>query len=187
MNEFARLFQCYGTVEGMNMLEWINKSQVPPNKKVTYPRYTVATRPEKEKPFRTRIIAGGDRLEYFGDVSTDYQDLIRHPNKDIKDRWDNSGVNEFARLFQGFGDIEGMNVLKWIDKSEVPNDKKVTYPRYTVAWWPEKDEPFRTRITAGGDRLEYAGEVSTDSASMETIKCHWNSVLSNPYAKILHQ
>ena len=112
-----------------------------------------------------------------------YRDLIRHPNKDIKDRWDNSGVNEFASLLQGFGDIEGMNVVVWIHKSEVPNDKKVMYPGFTVAWRPEKDEPFRTRITASEDRLTYFGDVSTDSASMKTIKCHWNSVLSTPTAK----
>ena len=62
-------------------------------------------------------------------------------------------------------------------------DKKVTYARYTVAERPEKDEKYRTRITAGGDRLEYYGDVSTDSASMETIKCHWNSVLSTQGAK----
>jgi len=39
------------------------------------------------------------------------------------------------------------------------------YPRYSDSI--EKDEPFRTRITAGGDRLEYFCDVSTDSTSME--------------------
>ena len=112
-----------------------------------------------------------------------YKDLINHPDKAIRDRWNQSGVNEFARLFQGFGDVEGVNVLAWIHRSQVPKDKKVTYPRYTVAERPEKDERFRCRITAGGDRLSYDGETSTDSASMETIKTHWNSVLSTQGAK----
>ena len=112
-----------------------------------------------------------------------YKDLIHHPNKDIRERWDNSGVNEFARIFQGYGDVDFMNVHECIHKSQVPANKKVTYPRYTIAIRPEKDEPFRTRITAGGDRLNYFGDVSTDSVSMETIKCHWNSVLSTPDAK----
>ena len=112
-----------------------------------------------------------------------YRELINHPNKEIRDRWDNSGTNEFARLLQGYGDVEGMNVLEIIHKHQVPANKKVTYARYTVANRPEKTEPARTRITAGGDRLDYDGAVSTDSASMETIKCHWNSVLSTANAK----
>ena len=99
-------------------------------------------------------------------------DLIHHPNKEIRDRWNNSGVNEFARLFQSYGDVGGVDVLEWIHKNQVSKNKKVTYPRYTVAIRPEKDEPFQTIIIAGGDRLDYFGDVSTDTASMETIKCH---------------
>ena len=38
---------------------------------------------------------------------------------------------------------------------------QVTYPRYVVAVRPEKSEPYRTRITAGGDRIDYEGNVTT--------------------------
>ena len=58
--------------------------------------------------------------------------------------------------------------------------KKVTYPRYTVDIYPEKSKPNQTQITAGGDQLDYHGNVSTHTASMETIKTHWNSVVSTP-------
>ena len=92
------------------------------------------------------------------------------------------GVNEFARLLQGYGDVKGINVLEWIHKNQIPKNKEVTYPRYTVVIQPKKDEPLRTRITAGGDCLHYFGDVSADLASMEMIKCHWNSVLSTPNA-----
>ena len=47
----------------------------------------------------------------------------------------------------------------------------------------EKDKPWRTRITAGGNLLDYFGDTTTHCASMETIKCHWNSVLSTPGAR----
>ena len=60
---------------------------------------------------------------------------------------------------------------------------QVTYPRYVVAVRPEKSEPYRTRITAGGDRIDYEGNVTTHTASMETIKMHWNSVISTLGAK----
>ena len=99
-----------------------------------------------------------------------YREFIKHPNEDMRARWTRSGENEFARLFQGYGDIEGVDVLEWIAKDKVPKHKKVTYPRYTVAYRPEKDEKYRTRITAGGDKLEYEGDVTTHTANMETFK-----------------
>ena len=68
--------------------------------------------------------------------------------------------------------MEGLDLLEWIPKTAVPAHKTVTYPRYTTAVRPEKDEKYRARITAGGDRTEYEGDVSTHTASMETIKTH---------------
>ena len=50
---------------------------------------------------------------------------------------------------------------------------------------PEKDEPNRFRITAGTDRLEYYGETSTETASIETAKILLNSVLSTKNAKFM--
>jgi hypothetical protein len=42
----------------------------------------------------------------------------------------------------------------------------------------------RTRITAGGNLItDYPGDVSTETAGLETVKIHWNSVLSTPGAK----
>ena len=91
-------------------------------------------------------------------------------------------------FFQGFppnGKLaDGIGVLEWIQKSEVPRAKKVTYPRYTVARREEKiHEPDCTRITCGGDVLDFFGDSTTNTASMETIKMHWNSVISTPGAK----
>jgi hypothetical protein len=107
-----------------------------------------------------------------------YRDLVNHHNDIIKQRWLRSAENEFARLFQGYNGVEGIDVLEWILRKNIPSDKQVTYPRYVVDIRPEKSEMYRTRITAGGDRIDYYGEVATHSASMETIKMHWNSVLS---------
>ena len=76
-----------------------------------------------------------------------------------------------------------MNVLDWIPRHEVPQHKKVTYPCYMVDIRPKKSKPKRTRITAGDDRIDYHGNVSTHTASMETIKIHWNSVVSTPNAR----
>ena len=79
-----------------------------------------------------------------------------------------------------------MDVLKWITKQQVPYGKRVTYPRYTTSNRPEKiDEPYRVRICAGGNLLPYDGDVTTHTASMETIKAHWNSVVSTKDANIV--
>jgi len=40
-----------------------------------------------------------------------YKDLSKHPNTTIRQRWTISRENEFGRLFQGFNNIEGMDVL----------------------------------------------------------------------------
>ena len=111
-----------------------------------------------------------------------YRDLIKHPDPIARQRGLASGENEFGFLFQGYGTTEGMNVLDWIHCDQVPHNKKVTYPRYTLDIRPEKSEIQRTRITAGGNQLDYHGNVSTYTASMETIKTHWNSVVSTPNA-----
>ena len=57
----------------------------------------------------------------------------------------------------------------WIHKYEIPRGEKVTYPRTVVDHRPEKiDNPWRTRITAGGDRLEYDGKTMVNSVEGRT-------------------
>jgi hypothetical protein len=43
---------------------------------------------------------------------------------------------------------------------------------------PEKDDPNRTQITIGGNRICYPGDVGTNTASLELLKLLLNSVLS---------
>ena len=112
-----------------------------------------------------------------------YRELIRHPNPKIRKRWEQAGNNEFARLAQGHEGIEGLDVVTFILKKDMPDGKQATYARYVVDYRPEKDEPWRLRITCGGDKLEYTGDTTTHSASMETIKCQLNSIISTHGAK----
>ena len=79
-------------------------------------------------------------------------------------------MNEFARLAQGHDDVKGMDVIAFIARHQVPQGKRATYARYVVDYRPEKDEPWRLRITCGGDRLEYNGNTTTHSALTEPIK-----------------
>lgn len=125
-----------------------------------------------------------------GDV-LEYRDLLKH--KRYKDTWEKAGSNEYGRLFQGCGkkedgsqQITGTNACHWIPRSQVPKNKKVTDARYIVDVRPEKEDPNRVvRNTAGGDRLDYYGETSTETASLETAKILLNSVLSAKNAKFM--
>ena len=104
-----------------------------------------------------------------------YKELVNHRNSIIRDKWTKGGENEFGRPFQGFlpNGINGLDVLEWIKKNQVPRDKTVTYSRYTASLRPEKvDEPHRARITVGGNFLEYDGDITTHTVSMERIKAH---------------
>ena len=44
---------------------------------------------------------------------------------------------------------------------------------------------YHTRITIGGNRINYAGDVGTPIAHLETAKLLFNSVLSWPNAKFI--
>lgn len=114
-----------------------------------------------------------------------YRELVQHSNEEIWSKWLTSGENEFWRLFRilPHNGIEGFGVLDWIKKSDVLRAKKVTYPRYTVNYRPEKNKPDQTGITCGGDVLDYFGDVTTHMASMKTIKIHWNLLLLTPGTK----
>ena len=50
----------------------------------------------------------------------------------------------------------------------------------------ESEQTNRTRITACGNLItDYPGNVSTDTAALETIKLHWNSAMLTPGARYM--
>ena len=58
-----------------------------------------------------------------------------------------------------------------------------TYARVVVEFRPQKEDPNRVRITAGGNLIKYPGELTTRTADLTTTKIAWNSVLSTEGAK----
>jgi hypothetical protein len=111
-----------------------------------------------------------------------YRQLITDPltNHD----WQRSAANEFGRLAQGIGGrVKGTNTIRFIKRSEIPSDRKPTYPRFVCEIKPHKVEVNRTRLTLGGNLIDYPGDVSTRTADMDTIKMIFNSTVSTPGAK----
>ena len=111
----------------------------------------------------------------------------RHLIKSEKHRavWEHSLSNEIGRLAQGIRDIKGTETIFFIQKSEIPKDRlrDITYGRIVVSYRPQKTEKHRSRLTVGGDRINYPFDVSTPTSNLTTIKLLWNSVLSTPGAK----
>ena len=50
---------------------------------------------------------------------------------------------------------------------------------------PNKAEVHRTRLTVGGDKVHYPGDVGTPTADLTLVKIHLNSVISTPGARYM--
>jgi hypothetical protein len=115
-----------------------------------------------------------------------YRKLISHPK--YGEVWNNSSANEFGRLAQGVGGrIQGTNTIFFIHKHEVPQDRwnDVTYAKFVCELKPNKAEVHRTRLTVGGDKVHYPGDVGTPTADLPLVKMHVNSVISTPGARYM--
>ena len=107
--------------------------------------------------------------------------------------WTLSTSNELGRMAQGVGRntdgtqrTKGTDTIFFIPYSDVPKGRKVTYIRKVCTYRPDKSEPNRTRFTAMGNLItDYTGKISTETAGLELIKMHWNSVLSTNKAKYM--
>jgi hypothetical protein len=100
--------------------------------------------------------------------------------------WNTAGANELGRLAQGVGDrIKGTYTIFFIKHAQVPKHKTVTYGRFVCDVRQQKAEPEQTRLTVGGNLINYDGDVSTQTADLTTSKIMWNSVISTLHAKYM--
>jgi hypothetical protein len=89
-----------------------------------------------------------------------------------------STANEINRLYN-------TNTIRFIRRSDIPKGRNVTYGSFVVDIQDHKEEKERTRLTIGGDRIEYPGDKSTRTAGLTTAKILINSVISTLGAKFL--
>ena len=55
--------------------------------------------------------------------------------------------------------------------TNIPKDRTVTYGRIVIDYQPQKSDPNRVRITAGGNLItDYPGEVTMRTADLTTSK-----------------
>ena len=114
----------------------------------------------------------------------EYRALLKHPR--FKDVWNRSAADEFGRLAQGIGDrIKGTDTIRFIHKHRIPQDrwKDVTYIKFVCTIRTEKKDPYRTRATIGGNRINCTDDVGTPTANLLLIKIFLNSVISTKGAR----
>ena len=77
-NEIIRLAQGVGDcVAGTDTIDFIHKSEVPGNKKVTYANFICDYRPLKVEPHRVCLKVGGDKLDCPYDAGSPEAPLLK--------------------------------------------------------------------------------------------------------------
>ena len=112
-----------------------------------------------------------------------YKNLLKTPDKPMLQE---SLCHEIGRLAQGWKTTCGLNAMFAIKRSDTPKHKKITYGRLACDIRPSKKELYkrhRTRLTIGGNLIEFEGETETPTAEITTIKMLRNSMVSTPGAK----
>jgi hypothetical protein len=99
--------------------------------------------------------------------------------------WKRGFGNEVGRLFQGIRDIQGTTTCFFVELKKIPKDIQITYGKIFCVYKPHKKEKERVRLTVGGDRLDYSGDLATSTADITTFKFLIKITLSTKEAEIM--
>jgi hypothetical protein len=113
----------------------------------------------------------------------EYTALMKDPS--LQPLWKRGFDNELGGLFQGIRYIPGTDTCFFVELTNIPEDRKITYGKIVCDCKPHKKEKERVRLTVGGDRLDYSGDVATSSADITTCKILINSTLSTADASMM--
>jgi hypothetical protein len=107
----------------------------------------------------------------------EYQHLLKDPKH--REWWQRSFSKEIWRL------ATTTETIKLLVKTEIPRERRsdITYARIACNKQPEKKDPDRTRITMGGNWINYPGDCGTPTADMITVKLLLNSIISTQHIK----
>ena len=90
--------------------------------------------------------------------------------------WQTAFGKDFGGMAQGDNKMgqKGTNAIFVMTHAEIlliPADRTIQFPSTEI-------DPHRIRITAGGNLINYPGELTTQTANLTISKLMWNSVLS---------
>ncbi|KAL7426973.1 hypothetical protein ACHAXH_000515 [Discostella pseudostelligera] len=123
-----------------------------------------------------------------GKSITNYKKLAADPV--MRDTWARAFGKEFGNLALGDNatktpGTDSIFVLMHDQIRQIPRDHTITYTQIVVDYRPQKTDPNRVRLTAGGNLIEYPGELTTQTADLTTTKMLWNSIISTKDARYL--
>ena len=113
-----------------------------------------------------------------GEAITSYRKLAK--DEELKETWTTGFVKEIGNCADDKTtlDVDAIRVMNLEQIQNIPADRVVTYARVAVDFRPQKEDPNRVRITAGGNLIAYPDELMTRTADLTVSKILWNSVLS---------
>ena len=108
-----------------------------------------------------------------GETISSYKKLMHDP--DTSDIWQTAFGKDFGGMAKGDCKTgqKGTNsifIMTHADIPKIPQGQTVTYARVVVDFCPQKADPHRIRITAGGNLINYPRELSTRTADLTTSK-----------------
>jgi hypothetical protein len=107
-----------------------------------------------------------------------YKYIMLHPT--LGPKYKTGFGNQIWPLCQGIRDNQGTNTCFFVELSNIPKDRKVTYGKLVCDHKPNKAEKERAILTVGGHRLD-----NTDEAEITTFKILLNSTLSTEDAEMI--
>jgi hypothetical protein len=113
----------------------------------------------------------------------EYMALMKDPS--LQPLWKRGFGNEVGRLFQGIRDIPGTDTCFFVELTNIPKDRQITYGKIVCYYKPHKKEKERIRLTVGGDMLDYSSDVATSMADITTFKILINSTISTADASMM--
>jgi hypothetical protein len=124
-----------------------------------------------------------------GKTISSYKKLMNNPT--TMEVWQTAFGKDFDGMAQGCNKTgqKGTNVMFLMTKAEIASTlaagKKFTYANPVVNHRPQKEDPNRILITAGGNLIQCELELSVRTADINTEKLHWNSVVSTEDARYM--
>jgi hypothetical protein len=141
------------------------------------------------KYLRPKKIATAANLEHMampmihpttGETISSYKKLMNDPA--TMEIWQTAFGKDFGGMAQGDNKTgqKGTNanaifVMTHAEILLIPADRTITYARVVDDFRPQKADPHRIRITAGGNLINYPGKLTTQTADLTTSKLMWNS------------
>jgi hypothetical protein len=117
----------------------------------------------------------GNQMEYMAIMKDPY----------LQPLWKRGFGNEAGRLFQGIRDIPGTYTCFFVELTNISKDRKITYSKIVCDYKPHKKEKEQVRLTVGGNRLDYSGDVATSTSNITTFKILIKSTLSTKYTAMM--